>query len=134
MGWPGPVTGTPPGPSGGPFRVYPGRMCVGQRGLRWPGPRTGERAVRAFVVQEYLRLAVIRFQERTSFFVNRWLVGSIALSLALQLAIVYSPAQAWFGVTALGLVPWAILLGGLVIGFGAAIAVTSAVVSRYGRP
>ena len=91
-------------------------------------------AFTAFVVQEYLRLAVIRFQERTSFFVNRWLIGSIALSLALQLAIVYSPAQAWFGVTALGLVPWAILLAGLVIGFGAAIAVTSAVVARYGRP
>lgn len=88
----------------------------------------------AFVVQEYLRLAVIRFQERTSFFVNRWLISSVALSLALQLGIVYSPAQAWFGVTALGLVPWAVLLGGLVIGFGAAVAVTSAVVSRYGRP
>lgn len=49
MKWPGPLTGTPPGPSGGPFRVYPGRMCVGQRGLRRLGPRTGDRAVRAVV-------------------------------------------------------------------------------------
>ena len=88
----------------------------------------------AFVVQEYLRLAIIRYQERTSLFVNRWLTVSVSASLLLQLGILYGPAQEWFGVTALGLGPWGIILAGLVIAFGLAIVVTNMVVARFGRP
>lgn len=88
----------------------------------------------AFVVQEYLRLAVIRYQEKTPFFVNRWLIVAVTVSLLLQIGIVYGPMQDWFGVTPLGGVAWAILLGGLVAGFGLAVVVSKAVVARLGPP
>jgi Ca2+-transporting ATPase len=88
----------------------------------------------AFVVQEYLRLAIIRYQERTSLFVNRWLTIAVAGSLLMQVGILYGPVQSWFGVTPLGLGPWGIILGGLVIVFGLAIVVTNVVVARFGRP
>ncbi len=39
----------------------------------------------ALVVQEYLRLAVIRVHEGASLFTNRWLVVAVAVSLALQI-------------------------------------------------
>jgi Ca2+-transporting ATPase len=88
----------------------------------------------AFVVQEYLRLAIIRYQERTSLFVNRWLTLAVGGSLLLQLGIIYGPAQHWFGVAPLGLVAWGIILGGLVLVFGLGIGVTNIIVARFGRP
>jgi P-type Ca2+ transporter type 2C len=88
----------------------------------------------AFVVQEYLRLAIIRYQERTSLFVNRWLTASVGGSLLLQIGILYGPFQEWFGVTALGFTAWGIILGGLLLAFGLALVVNNAVTARFGRP
>lgn len=88
----------------------------------------------AFVVQEYMKLAVIRYQEGTSLFANRWVAVAVAISLLLQIGILYGPVRDWFGVTALGLGSWGIILGGVVIFYGLAIVVTNVVVARFGRP
>jgi hypothetical protein len=52
----------------------------------------------------------------------------------MQLAILYGPFQASFGVVPLGIGPWAIIFGGLATVFVLAILVSRAVVSRFGRP
>ncbi|MBI3988303.1 MAG: cation-transporting P-type ATPase [candidate division NC10 bacterium] len=86
----------------------------------------------AFVVQEYLRLGVLRYQERTSFFANRWLVIAVAVSLALQMVLIYTPVGDLFSAVPLGPWPWLILLGGLVIGFIAGLRMTDIVVRHLG--
>ena len=87
----------------------------------------------AFVLQEYLRLGVIRHQEGGRYFSNRWLVGAVAMSLSLQLLLVYSPAGKLFDLTPLGVVPWLVLLGGLAVGVVTSLAITDQVVRRIGR-
>ena len=87
----------------------------------------------AFVLQEYLRLGVIRHQEGGRYFSNRWLIGAVAVSLSLQLLLVYTPAGELFDLTALGVVPWVVLLGGLALGVVTSLAITGQVVRRIGR-
>ena len=86
-----------------------------------------------FVVQEYLRLVVIRVQEGMALLTNRWLWAAVCLSLLLQLAIVYTPiGSRAFGTVALGLEQWGVLIAGLVVGFVATIFVGKLVVRRFG--
>ena len=86
-----------------------------------------------FVVQEYLRLLVIRVQERLPILTNKWLWGAVTVSLLLQVLIIYTPiGAAAFGTAPLGLEQWGILLAGLVLGFVLAIAVERVVVGRFG--
>ena len=86
-----------------------------------------------FVIHEYLRLLVIRVQERMPPFTNKWLWISVTVSLLLQVGIIYTTfGKAAFGTVALGLGPWLILLGGLVVGFGATLLAGNWVVRRFG--
>lgn len=87
----------------------------------------------AFVVQEYLRLGVIRHQEGSRYFSNRWLVGAVAFSLSLQLILVYSPIGQLFNLTPLDFIQWLILLGGLAIGVVASLTITDQAVKRIGQ-
>ena len=87
-----------------------------------------------FVVQEYLRLLVIRVQERMPIHTNRWLWVAVSVSLLLQVLIIYTPVgRMAFGAVTLGLEPWGILLAGLVAGFAAAI-LTGRLVARHLGP
>ncbi len=86
----------------------------------------------ALVVQEYLRLVVIRIHEGLPLLANRWLVIAVGVSLALQLALVYSPAGALFGVVPLGPVPWAIIGFGLLVAFPLALGITRLVRRTFG--
>ena len=86
-----------------------------------------------FVAQEYLRLLVIRVQERMPPFTNRWLWVAVCLSLLLQVAIVYTPVGSGaFGTVALGWEQWGLLTAGLVVGFIATVVVGKLVVRRFG--
>ena len=87
-----------------------------------------------FVVQEYLRLLVIRIQERMPIHTNRWLWAAVSVSLLLQVLIIYTPiGRAAFGAVVLGFEPWGILLAGLAAGFAAAI-LTGRLVARHFGP
>ncbi|NQW22459.1 MAG: cation-transporting P-type ATPase [SAR202 cluster bacterium] len=86
----------------------------------------------AFVIQEYLRLGVIRYQERSPLLSNGWLVGAVAVSLGLQLVLVYSPVGAFLDLTPLGVAQWLILLGGLAFGIVTALTITNQVIKRVG--
>ncbi len=86
----------------------------------------------ALVLQEYLRLAVIRVHERSPFLANPWLVLAVVVSLALQLVLIYSPLGSLFDAVPLGLGSWGIILAGVAVGFPAALGVTRIVRQRVG--
>ncbi len=71
----------------------------------------------AFPLQEFAVLGMLRYQERAPLLCNRWLVVAVAVSLCLQLLLIYSPVGVLFGVVPLGLIPWLILMVGLVVGY-----------------
>lgn len=86
-----------------------------------------------FVVQEYLRLLVIRVQEGMPICTNKWLWAAVSFSLFMQAVIVYTPiGSAAFGTVPLGLEHWGILLAGLLVGFAVAIVTGKLVVRRFG--
>ena len=85
------------------------------------------------MVQEYLRLLVIRIQEGMPPLTNKWLWAAVTVSLMLQIVIVYTPiGEAAFDTTALGLEQWGILAAGLGVGFIMAIIIGKLVVKRFG--
>jgi len=68
-----------------------------------------------FVLYEFVKLSVIRYQQQLSWFSNKWLVLAISGCIALQLVILYTPLNRLFHVGPLGLFEWFVLLlgGGL---------------------
>ncbi len=86
-----------------------------------------------FVIHEYLRLVVIRVQERMPPFTNKWLWISVTVSLLLQIGIIYTSfGNTAFGTVPLGSGPWILLLAGLVVGFFATVLASRWVVRRFG--
>lgn len=66
------------------------------------------------VVYEFIRIVVIRKQENTGMFSNKWMVGALLLSIGLQLAVLYTPVSGLFNTVALGFEDWAVIgLGGI---------------------
>ena len=86
----------------------------------------------ALVIQEYLRLVVIRLHEHAPLLANRWLLLAVAVSLGLQLLLVYSPLGGLFGAVPLGLGAWGIIAAGLAVGLPAALGITALVRRWFG--
>ena len=80
-----------------------------------------------FIIYEFIRVAVIRFQEKLSFCSNKFLIGALLLTLAAQLAVIYTPLRTAFHVTWLGVYEWIIIGIGALIGFITSIALTEAI-------
>ena len=86
-----------------------------------------------FVVQEYLRLLVIRVQEGMPICTNKWLWAAVSVSLLMQAVILYTPiGSAAFDTVPLGLEEWSILLAGLLVGFAVTTVTGKLVVRRFG--
>lgn len=64
-----------------------------------------------FVVMEFVKLYAVRWMRGTDLTTNRPLVGAIAVSLALHLAVLYTPVSGYFGTVALTLTDWGLLVG-----------------------
>ncbi len=61
-----------------------------------------------FVVFEIVRIQAIRHRYGLGIFTNRWLILAVAVAVALQLLVLYTPTgQFLFGVEPLGVVHWA---------------------------
>ncbi|NIO08863.1 MAG: HAD-IC family P-type ATPase [Deltaproteobacteria bacterium] len=86
----------------------------------------------AFPLQEFAVLGMLRYRERSALWSNQWLLIAVAVSLGLQLLIIYTPLAGLFGVVPLGFLPWMILLGGLAVGYLTAVWITGVVVRRFG--
>jgi len=80
-----------------------------------------------FILYEFVRIGSIRHQDKLSWFSNKWLLGALGISVALQMIIVYTPLNSYFHVVPLGLFSWFVLIGGIVVGYILAILITKVV-------
>ncbi len=103
-------------------------------GLRYGMETAQTIAFTSIPIQEYGVLVVLRYQERARLFSNRWLAVSVAVSLALHLAIIYTPLSDFFDVAPLGLVSWLVLLGGLAVSIASGILVVALLDRWHRRP
>jgi Ca2+-transporting ATPase len=71
-------------------------------------------AFTSLVFFELVRIQAIRGSEKLGLFSNKYLFAAVAISLGLQLMVLYTPLNAYFRVTALGLNDWALIGSGLV--------------------
>lgn len=81
-----------------------------------------------FVLFECARIGSIRAREKIGWFSNWWLIGALAMSMGLQLIVIYTPLNKAFDVIPLGVVEWMILGAGLIISYLGAIYITKGVV------
>jgi len=85
-----------------------------------------------FIIYEFIRIAVIRFQEKIGFFSNKFLIGALLATLAIHLAVIYTPLGRAFHVVPLGFYEWFILGSGALVGFVTSIAITKVVMKWVG--
>ncbi|WP_254271579.1 calcium-translocating P-type ATPase, PMCA-type [Haloarcula marina] len=83
-----------------------------------------------FVAIEFEKLYVIRWLGETPTFSNPWLAGAIAVSAVLQLAVLYTPLNEYFGTVPLGLADWGLLAGTLLLALPGYLAVAAYVRRR----
>ncbi len=83
-----------------------------------------------FVLYEFVRIGSIRYQDKLSWFSNKWLLVALIGSVLLQLLVVYTPLSKFFHIAPLGIFAWFILIIGIVIGYILAILITK-VVMKY---
>ncbi|MBW3022596.1 calcium-translocating P-type ATPase, PMCA-type [Candidatus Woesearchaeota archaeon] len=81
-----------------------------------------------FVLYEFVRIGAIRHIESLTWLSNKFLLIALFGSVVLQMIIVYTPLNALFHIVALGLIEWAILIAGIVIGYFSAIWLTGLIV------
>ncbi|MBU0907869.1 MAG: cation-transporting P-type ATPase [Nanoarchaeota archaeon] len=83
-----------------------------------------------FILYEFVRIASIRHQDKLSWLSNKWLVAALLFSIALQVAIIYSPLNTFFHIVPLGFYSWSILISGVIIGYIITIIITNIVQKR----
>lgn len=85
-----------------------------------------------FILYEFVRIGVIRSQEKLNWFSNKLLLLALSISVLLQIIVIYSPAHVWLGIVPLGIGPWVILIVGSTLAYFLAIWVTNVIVKRVG--
>ncbi|MCD6523275.1 MAG: calcium-translocating P-type ATPase, PMCA-type [Candidatus Diapherotrites archaeon] len=81
-------------------------------------------AFTGFVLYEFVRIVVIRTQEKLGMLSNHYLTLAMIISIGLQFVLLYSPLNKLFGVVPLGIENWAVLITGTIIGYVSAIFIT----------
>lgn len=81
-----------------------------------------------FIMYEFVRIGVIRYNERLKklkyWFANRFLICSMILSFVLQLILIYGPISSYFKIVPLGTYEWFVLFIGTSLGFLLGILIT----------
>ena len=90
-------------------------------------------AFMTLVLMEIVRLQMIRSAYHTGVFSNRWLVWAVAVSLGLQLGVVYTPLRVLFKVTPLGGMHWIYMAITVVAGYLLARIMTSLIRQHTGE-
>ncbi|MBZ6496880.1 calcium-translocating P-type ATPase, PMCA-type [Natrinema longum] len=80
-----------------------------------------------FVFLEFVKLYVIRWLRETPTLSNPWLAVAVAGSIALQLAVLYTPLNRYFGTVPLGVTDWGLIAAVLVVCLPAYLAVAALV-------
>ncbi|MFC4358943.1 cation-translocating P-type ATPase [Halobium salinum] len=86
-----------------------------------------------FVVFEFGKLFVVRWTRRARSLSNRWLFAAVGVAFALHLAVLYTPARAYFGVVPLAVTDW-LLLAGAFVAAAPLFALTALATRRLSRP
>ncbi len=77
-------------------------------------------AFNSLVAFEILLIAIIKKREGAGILENKWIPLSLAASVLMQLAVIYSPLAGLFGVVPIGLFDWAVIAAGAVAAYFAA--------------
>ncbi|EMA18182.1 calcium-translocating P-type ATPase, PMCA-type [Haloarcula amylolytica] len=80
-----------------------------------------------FVFLEFEKLYVIRWLRETPTLSNRWLASAVGGSILLQLAVLYTPLNVYFGTVPLRLTDWGLIGGILLLALPLYLAVASGV-------
>ncbi|KKW36718.1 MAG: calcium-translocating P-type ATPase, PMCA-type, partial [Candidatus Uhrbacteria bacterium GW2011_GWC2_53_7] len=83
-----------------------------------------------FILLEFVRIGVIRAQDKLKWLSNPWLLMALVLSMVLQLVIVYTPMRQYFSIVPLGMLAWGLLLVGAMITYVVTIGSTN-LISRH---
>ena len=78
-------------------------------------------AFTSLVIFEVFRLQAIRSNFNIGIFSNKWLIGAVITSIALQLAVIYSPLNVFFKTVPLGITEWTAIIAVSIILFLASI-------------
>ena len=81
-----------------------------------------------FIIYEFIRIFVIRYQEKISFLANKFLLFALIISFILHLGLLYSPLATAFHVVPLSFEHWIILLCFGSVAFVTSIALTSFII------
>ena len=81
------------------------------------------------VVVEVIRIQLVRSRYRLGPLSNRWLVGAVASSIGLQLAVLYTPVSQFFDIVPIGAAGWT-WIGVAFVGFVLAGIITERVITR----
>lgn len=84
-----------------------------------------------FVLFEFLRIAVIKREEKSAWISNKFLLVSLLVSVFLQVAVVYTPLNSVFGVVPLDSNIWGVILGIGVIGYFVSILFSKALSKKF---
>jgi len=93
-------------------------------------------AFTSLIIYEFVRIVVIREEEKLGFFSNKWLVIALGISILLQLIILYNPfgstfpINEWFGVVPLTLLDWGAIGLGAIITFALSLFITKFSIRR----
>jgi len=78
-------------------------------------PYTMTMVFTGFVVFEFAKLYVVRWSRGTPPLTNGWLAGAVLVSFILQLSVLYTPLNQYFGTVPLSIDDWARLFGALAV-------------------
>jgi P-type Ca2+ transporter type 2C len=87
-------------------------MAAGVIGLFYFGikayslPRAQTIAFTALIVMELIRLQTVRSESKVGMFSNKYLIFAVTISFALQLGVIYTPINRFFGTVPLGAYDW----------------------------
>ena len=84
-----------------------------------------------FVLYEFVRVAVIRQQEKLNWLSNKFLLWALVISIILQIVIIYTPINNLFGISSMGITSWSILICGIILAYALAIWITKIIVNKF---
>ena len=76
------------------------------------------------VMSHFVRIAVIRFDEKVSLFSNKYVNWAILVPIVLQIIIIYTPISKFFHVVPLTWAEWALIIVSILVAVGLAKVIT----------
>ncbi len=82
------------------------------------------------VLSHFVRIYVIRKEERIPLFANKWVNWALVMPMVLQLLIIYTPLRKLFGIPMMGWVSWIVIISTMALAIWLASLITDLVVKH----